>query len=714
MSIRLRLVAWFFACLIFVYICLGITVFRASRDVARRNFREMAVAQLQRVEDRINTFLSPGIMATEYLAGTEFIKTSRGRLTGYTDTTERTTLLYANHPPHERLIYDEFMGIKRYNSNFDLVFMANNDGQYAQAPEGRYKDAGYDPRKRSWYRELAESPNRTVVSSPYLTTGADIVCSIMTKTSDPGGAPLGMVGVDYTLTTLTADLSDRRILRTGYLVVFDPQGQIIVDGHHPEYVGLVPKDIPENKAAVNGARPDSAREFRMRLFGSGDGEYVGVGDREVTEYAVTYSLPELRWKLAVIFERAELLESSYSVLLHILMIAIPLFLATLLLTFYIAYRLSQPLRQMAMHCSRLALGDISRDVSPDSRTRRDEIGLLARSIQGMIESSRSELLIADALARGDYSRSLPLRSEVDALGRALDAMVKINFETLSRITRLVRAVNHGADQVSDASRALSGGARTSAEALREVAATIGQVDGQARENAENAGEASKFAGIGREAARRGYHAMNDLTDGMARIRESGKKIGSVVKLIDDIAFQTNLLSLNAAVEAARAGRHGKGFAVVADEVRSLAARSAKAAHETGGMVEEMVEQMAAGAQLAERSDREFREIVDTVDRIVHLFGHIAAASANQSAAISQIVTGLGRVEAVTHDNSRHAGGLSESAAYLSRQADELRRIVDHFRLAGEGDGNAPEEPVPTPGKAWLPYAGREGDDTGSD
>ena len=690
MSIRLRLVLWFFSCLIFVNICLGVTVFRATRSVAQRNFREMAIAQLQRVQERINTFLSPGIMATRYLAETELVKTSRGGLTSYVDTTARTTLLYANHPPHEQKLYEEFMRVKQYNTNFDLVFMANNDGQYAQAPEGRYKDAGYDPRKRSWYKELMDNPVPTVVSSPYLTTGADIVCSIMTKTTDPAGNPLGMVGVDYTLTTLTADLSERRILKTGYLVVFDPSGKIIVDGHHHDYVGLTPREIsetPRDKANGDGV---GARALRILLSDGEDGEYAGVGERVRGEYAVTYSLPNVQWKLAVIFERAELLETAYNVLWQILAIAAPLFVATSVLTFYLAYRLTQPLKLMATHCSRLALGDIEGDVSPKSLARRDEIGLLARSLQDMIESSRNELQIADALARGDYSCSLPLRSNVDALGQALDTMMKINHATLSRIIELVKNVNDSAELVSNASSALSGGAQTSVMALDNISATINEVDRQARDNANNVQEANKFAGIGREAARRGYHAMNDLTDGMAKIQESGQQIGRVVKVIDDIAFQTNLLSLNAAVEAARAGRQGKGFSVVAGEVRGLAARSAKAAHETGAMVENMVEQMLAGAQLAKRSDKEFRDIVETVDRVVNLFEHISAASASQSSAISQIVERLSQVEVVTDDNNRHAEQLSESAAHLSRQADELKHIVAHFRLTEERGETMPE------------------------
>lgn len=579
--------------------------------------------------------------------------------------------------------------------------MANNDGQYAQAPEGRYKNAGYDPRQRPWYKELLASPNHTVVSSPYHTTGADVVCSIMTKTTDSSGRPLGMVGVDYTLTTLTRDLSERHILKTGYLVVFGPDGHIIIDSHHPEYIGKTPEEL---MAEENGA--EGARRLRAHMISGEDGEYWGTGERGQQEYVVTYTLPDLRWRLSVVFLRSELLESSFALLGRILVVAIPLFLLTLAATSYIAFRVSEPITTMATQCSRLTIGDISNDVPEGLRKRRDEIVVLARSLQDMIQSSRDELVIADALAHGDYSRSLPLRSDVDALGQALAGMVKINHDTLSRIAQLVQTVNKGSELVATSSMALSGGAETLAAALEEISSAINDVDGQARDNAQNIQEANKFAGLGREAARRGYLAMNNLTDGIGRIREFGQKIGSVVKLIDDIAFQTNLLALNAAVEAARAGSHGKGFAVVAEEVRSLAARSARAARETGDMVQNMVGQMVEGAQLAERSDQEFREIVETVDRIVALFETVAASSSNQSQAISQIVRSLSQVEVVTQDNSLHANNLAESAVTLTSQADELRKIIAHFRLSNSGEKKTPQSPAAARSNTrQLPHGG---------
>ncbi|MDR0878753.1 MAG: hypothetical protein LBN21_11920, partial [Treponema sp.] len=175
MSIRIRLILTFSICLSLAYGTIAFIVFSSTRKSADKTFHALATSQLERVEERIRAFLEPGAMSIQYLAGLDLVRDSRGKLTSYLDTTKRTTLWYVNHPPYEQRIYDEFIRVSASNENYGLVFMANNDGQYAQAPEGEYKNPGYDPRKRSWYIESIEDKNEITITSPYLTTGGGLV-----------------------------------------------------------------------------------------------------------------------------------------------------------------------------------------------------------------------------------------------------------------------------------------------------------------------------------------------------------------------------------------------------------------------------------------------------------------------------------------------------------------------------------------------------------
>ena len=357
--------------------------------------------------------------------------------------------------------------------------------------------------------------------------------------------------------------------------------------------------------------------------------------------------------------------------------------AAISLGLVLSWRISRPVREMAAHMSRLAKGNLTGDV-PDAECRRtDEIGQLARAMQEMIDSNRAEIRMADSMAKGDYTRPMPLRSEFDQLGRALGSMVRTTNGMLSQVSQAVDRVGDGAAAVSEASKSLSQGAMTSASALEEISLTVNNVDSQAKENAAHAQKANSLATASRDAARRGYDAVSELVAAMGEIQQSGKKIATVAKLIDDIAFQTNLLALNAAVEAARAGRQGKGFSVVADEVRNLSGRSAKAARETGAMVAAMTERMEAGVQLAARSDNEFREIVDATIQVAQLFEEISGASNAQSSAMAQIAQGLNQIDEVIQENTHNSGRTAASAQTLSRQAEELRSMVSQFRLIAD-------------------------------
>ncbi|MCD8351078.1 MAG: methyl-accepting chemotaxis protein [Planctomycetaceae bacterium] len=417
--------------------------------------------------------------------------------------------------------------------------------------------------------------------------------------------------------------------------------------------------------------PSQANSFSRRGFG-----FVAVGSGMES---FTRPARETEAKLVTSVN-----ENMRSTVAHLVFTTLLLTAAVIFVAVAMAWHISRPIKRMAKHMSRLAIGDfVSEDVTASDCARSDEIGLLARSLNDLTQSRRDELEMADAIASGDYTRSIPLRSEMDMLGRSLNTMIRTNKNTLTQVNDAVVQVGDGAVVVSNVSTSLSRGVETSESVLRDISDMVSSVDRQVQQNAASAAGANKLAIASREAAHRGYESATELSAAMAEIRQSGTKIASVVKLIDDIAFQTNLLALNAAVEAARAGRQGKGFSVVADEVRNLAARSAKAAHETGEMVESMVHLMETGAHLAERSDREFREIVDLATQVAGLFQTIVDASDTQSEAVTQIVESLARIGKVIQTNSSNAQEMAMSATELSRQAEELRQMVSHFRLGAE-------------------------------
>ena len=181
-------------------------------------------------------------------------------------------------------------------------------------------------------------------------------------------------------------------------------------------------------------------------------------------------------------------------------------------------------------------------------------------------------------------------------------------------------------------------------------------------------------------AQRGAEVVNNVVATMQDISLSSRRIGEITSVIDGIAFQTNILALNAAVEAARAGEQGRGFAVVAAEVRSLAQRSATAAKEISGLINQSVDRVQTGTQLVADAGSTMKDIVDQVRRVADLIGEISSATGEQTQGIGMVSSAVNQLDSATQQNAALVEESAAAASSLKQQADDLVRMVRFFRL----------------------------------
>ncbi|AOP92808.1 methyl-accepting chemotaxis protein [Enterobacter hormaechei] len=290
------------------------------------------------------------------------------------------------------------------------------------------------------------------------------------------------------------------------------------------------------------------------------------------------------------------------------------------------------------------------------------------------------------IAQGDLSQPIESlgRNCVGQLVPLLSAMQDSLREAVSTIRSGSENIWRGATEISSGNNDLSSRTEEQAAALEETAASMEQLTATVKLNAESARQASQLADVASSTASRGGSLVEDVVTTMSGISDSSKKIAEITTVINSIAFQTNILALNAAlnaaVEAARAGEQGRGFAVVAGEVRNLASRSANAAKEIEGLIADSVARVEQGAQLVNDTGTTMEAILRDVTEVTVIMKQIATASEEQSKGISQVGVAITQMDGVTQQNASLVEQVSAAAAALERQTEELQRSVQKFRL----------------------------------
>jgi methyl-accepting chemotaxis protein-1 (serine sensor receptor) len=292
----------------------------------------------------------------------------------------------------------------------------------------------------------------------------------------------------------------------------------------------------------------------------------------------------------------------------------------------------------------------------------------------------------EKISAGDFTGRIEVRStnEIGHLFAAVKRMQESLTRTVATVRRGVDEINVGSREISAGNADLSSRTEQQAASLEETAASMEELASTVKQNADNARQANQLAASASDVAERGGSAVSEVVSTMQGISASSRKISEIVSVIDGIAFQTNILALNAAVEAARAGEQGKGFAVVAGEVRSLAQRSAQAAKEIKGLIEDSVTKVGAGSQQVERAGATMQEIVASVKRVTDIMGEISAASEEQSSGIDQVNRAVSQMDEVTQQNAALVEEAAAAAGSLQEQAQRLAEAVAVFKVnAGE-------------------------------
>lgn len=556
------------------------------------------------------------------------------------------------------------------------TYLGTQSGLTFIAPYEKVAD-DYDPRTRPWYQDAMKRKGEVYITEPYLQMNnqtnkptGNVIVSIVKATEDGSG----VVGVDLNLSWIAESVKEVRIGKEGYAVIMDRKGTVLV---HPtaEVGSEIKESWVQNVLGVESGEIDATYE-----------------GKEKTVELVTNSMTG--WKLLGIIDKEEI-ESEASVINKTVQVVTLISIVVGgILVYFIVRSIISPLSRLVTASERISEGDLTYQIT---LKQRDEIGALAQSFNRMSEELRRIIL------------------EV----RQKSEMVSVSSEELTASTEQTKqASNHIAyamQEVAAGSESQVLNINMSSEVINEMTLSMQQIDKNTGEMSKTAIQATENSLEGGQIIEKAVGQMNNisstvnqLSEVVQELGEGSQRIGEIIEVITRIADQTNLLALNAAIEAARAGEQGRGFAVVADEVRKLAEQSAGSSQQISLIIrmiqektsqavnsmKEVTNEVYQGISIVHSAGDSFEEIKHSINEVSNQIEHVTSVIHQMSTGSKQVLQSIDVIYKAVEETSAETQNVSSaveeqlasmeeiaaSASSLSDMAEELQKLMGRFKV----------------------------------
>ncbi|MCL6689048.1 methyl-accepting chemotaxis protein [Pseudomonas sp. R3.Fl] len=535
--------------------------------------------------------------------------------------------------------------------NFESVYLGEAaSGVFTMRPYSPMPD-GYDPRQRGWYKDAAAA-GRLIVTEPFLDAGTKEQILAMSMPVMRNGQLVGVAAGDMKLQTITAILNSLKFDGDGYAFLVSDAGKILL---HPDDAKVF-KNLTE-------VYPHGAPQVRP-----GVQEVQVDGRTQLVSMTRVEGLPGVSWYVALVLDKS----AAYAMLSDFRTSAV---IATLVAIVAIIFLLGMLIRVLMQPLT--AMGRAMQDI---------------------------------AQGEGDLTKRLAVhsRDEFGLLAEAFNRFVARIHESIREVAGTARQLHDVSQLVVNASNSSMANSDEQATRTNSVAAAINELGAAAQEIARNAADASHHAsdashqaGDGRQVVEQTIAAMNQLSEKISyasthieALNSRTVNIGQILEVIKGISEQTNLLALNAAIEAARAGEAGRGFAVVADEVRNLAHRAQESAQQIQGMIEELqvgareaVNTMGESqryslesVEIANRAGQRLASVTGRISEIDAMNQSVATATEEQTAVVDSLNMDITEINTLNQEGVENLQATLRACADLETQAGRLRHLVDSFRI----------------------------------
>ena len=527
--------------------------------------------------------------------------------------------------------------------------------------------------ERGWYKDAEAAHGKAICTSPYIdfNTGSMII-TVAAAGYNSDGSLFAIAGGDVYIDQLINAVSEIKISENAYPFLIDAQGNILVHQNEDYLPRVADNESVYTNVADIPAYNEKVESDKIVVKNDYDGVKRAIGTVQLSN----------GWTLGYAIDYGTFTSGLTTLMVMQIVVMVVAILLVMGLCAIVVKRCLKPIDSLNAAAENMAKGNLSYELTYHGN---DSIGKLCENLAETNKALKSYVDDISAnlskMKDGDFNVNFgadyvgdfaPIKDSIDQISKSIGSVI-------DGISSASERVNESAMGVSESAASLASGAREQTETVSEMSEIADKFMELTKQNGDSAEKALFFSNQTGEAVAASNESMKELLASMSQITEMSVQIEKIIKTIDDIAFQTNILALNASIEAARAGAAGKGFAVVADEVRNLASKSAEAVQGTTELITSTAEAIEKGSTIANETAASLEAVTEKSKEVDLLVARISEVCGEQTRDVAAINEKIGVISSVAQRNSETAQGSASSSEELNSQAKILEDMLKKFK-----------------------------------